>query len=226
MGATPTLRAMPFLAVLPEEEIAALSEQVRLRQYRAGATIFYADDPGTSLHIIQRGRVKLVLSSTEGREMTVDILGPGDFFGELALIDGGPRSATAVALEPTETLTLDHAAFLNTLKRRPATALALLEVVGERLRRADEMLYDVLFLDLPARLAKQLLALADEHGTKTPDGVRIDLRLSQSDLAAMVGATRESINRCLNAFADRGILAFDRDAITIVKPEELRRRIY
>ena len=226
MTAAGTLRAVPFLAPLPEDEIAALVREARARQYRAGATIFYRDDPGSTLHVIHRGRVKLVLASPEGREVTVGVLGPGAFFGEMALIDGGPRSATAVALEAVETVTLDRAIFLATLERRPAAALALLTILGERLRRTDELLQDVLFLDLPARLAKHLLALADAHGVAVPGGVRLDLRLSQGELAALVGATRESVNRCLNAFAERDILALDRDALTIRKPEELRRRIY
>ena len=221
-----TLRAVPFLAPLPEDEIAALAREARPRQYRAGATIFYRDDPGSTLHVIHRGRVKLVLASPEGREVTVGVLGPGAFFGEMALIDGGPRSATAVALEAVETVTLDRAVFLATLERRPVAALALLTILGGRLRRTDELLQDVLFLDLPARLAKHLLALADAHGVAVPGGVRLDLRLSQGELAALVGATRESVNRCLNAFAERDILALDRDALTIRKPEELRRRIY
>ncbi len=226
MTAAATLRAVPFLAPLPADEIAALAREARSRQYRAGATIFYRDDPGSTLHVIHRGRVKLVLASPEGREVTVGVLGPGAFFWEMALIDGGPRSATAVALEAVETVTLDRAVFLATLERRPTAALALLTILGERLRRTDELLQDVLFLDLPARLAKHLLALADAHGVAAPGGVRLDLRLSQGELAALVGATRESVNRCLNAFAERDILALDRDALTIRKPEELRRRIY
>lgn len=226
MVVIPTLRAIPFLEVLPDEEIAALAHQAHRRQYRAGATIFYRDDPGSTLYVIQNGRVKLVLTSPEGREVTVDIVGPGDFFGELALVDGGPRSATAVALEPVEAFTLNRGLFIAILERHPQAMLALLAVVGDRLRRTDEMLQDVLFLDLPARLAKQLLALAEQHGAPTPEGIRLDMRLSQSELAAIVGTTRESINRCLNAFADRDILALDRDAIILLAPEKLRLRIY
>lgn len=158
--------------------------------------------------------------------MTVGLLGPGSFFGELALLDGGPRSASVVALEPVEALTLDRAPFIATLEGHPEVAGSLLAVLGDRLRRTDELIQDILFLDLPARLAKQLLALAEGHGVRTPEGLRLDLRLSQSDLAGMVGATRESVNRCLGAYADRGLLSLDREGITIHKPEELRRRIY
>lgn len=221
-----TLRAVPFLAVLPETELTQLAGQARPRRYRAGATIFHREDPGSMLHVIHSGRVKLTLTSPEGREITVQILGPGNFFGELALLDGGPRSASVVALEPVETLTLDRAPFITTLERHPEVAGALLAVLGDRLRQTDELIQDILFLDLPARLAKQLLLLADRHGSATAQGIRIAMRLSQSDLASLVGATRESVNRCLSAYADRGLLALDRDAITILQPDELRRRIY
>jgi CRP/FNR family transcriptional regulator, cyclic AMP receptor protein len=226
MSVAATLRRVPFLAILPDAELAALAERVRPRTYRAGTTIFHRDDPGSTLHIINHGLVKLVLASPEGREVTVGILDAGDFFGELALLDGGPRSASAVALEAVETLTLDREPFIGILERHPQVATALLGILGDRLRRADELIGDILFLDLPGRLAKQLLALAEERGTHTPEGIRIELRLSQSELAAIIGATRESVNRCLNAYADRGILDLDRDTITLRTPDLLRARIY
>lgn len=226
MSSGATLRRVPFLAILPDAEIAWLTARARARQYRAGTTIFHRDDPGSSLHIINSGLVKLTLTSPEGREVTVGILDAGDFFGELALLDGGPRSASAVALEAVETLTLDREPFVALLERHPQVATALLGVLGERLRRTDQLIQDILFLDLPGRLAKQLLALADERGVQTPQGIRIALRLSQSELAALIGATRESVNRCLSAYAERGIVALDRDTITLRTPELLRDRIY
>jgi CRP/FNR family transcriptional regulator, cyclic AMP receptor protein len=156
----------------------------------------------------------------------VGILRQGNFFGELALLDGGPRSASAIALDAVETLTLDRGPFVAILERQPQMAGALLGVLGDRLRRTDELVQDILFLDLPGRLAKHLLALAGDHGAPVADGTRIELRLNQSDLAAIVGATRESVNRCLNAYAERGLLRVERDAITILQPQVLQDRIY
>lgn len=226
MADVEVLRRVPFLAILPEPDLLRLAEQARQRQYRAGATIFHREDPGFNLHILREGRVKLVLASPEGREVTVGLLRPGDFFGELALLDGGPRSASVVALEPVETVTLERPPFVAVLEQHPEVSSALLAVLGDRLRRTDELVQDILFLDLPGRLAKQLLALAGEHGVPGAGGTRIDLRLNQSDLAAIVGATRESVNRCLNAYAERGLLRVERDAITILQPEALQDRIY
>ena len=226
MADVDTLRGVPFLEVLPEAELAQLAQRAHTRHYRAGVTIFHREDPGSTMHIVRSRRVKLSLSSPEGREVTVGLIGPGGFFGDLALLDGGPRSASVVTLEPVETLTLDRAPFVDVLERHPEVAGALLAVLGDRLRRTDELIQDILFLDLPARVAKTLLALAAEHGSQVPEGLRIDVRLSQSELAGLVGSTRESVNRCLNAYADRGMVVLDRDAITILKPDELRRRIY
>lgn len=226
MTTVETLRRVPFFAILPDEELAGLAERMRPRQYRAGHIIFHQDDPGTTLHIISSGVVKLVLASQEGREVTVGILGAGEFFGDLSLLDGGPRSASAVALEATETLTLDREPFVAIIARHPEVASALLTTLGNRLRRTDALIQDILFLDLPGRIAKQLLALADERGVQTGQGTRIDLRLSQTELASIVGTTRESVNRCLNAFADRGYLNIDRDAITIRDRNGLQGRIY
>jgi CRP-like cAMP-binding protein len=220
------LRQITFLAVLPEAELAELVARMRSRRYQAGVAIFHRDDAGAALYIIHTGHVKLVLASPEGREITVRVLGPGDFFGEMALLDDGPRSASALALEPVEAMTLDRATFAAMLARHPAIASAFLAVLGAHLRRTDELIQDILFLDLPARRAKQLLTLAAHHGCATPRGVRIGLHLNQSELAAMIGAARESVNRCLNAYADRGIIAIERDAIIILKPEALQERIY
>lgn len=226
MADVAALRRVPFLTVLPERELEQLALQTHPRRYRAGDIIFHREDPGSTLYIVQSGRVKLVLASPEGREVTVGLLGAGDFFGELALLDGGPRSATVVALEPVEALTLARAPFVAVLEHHPEVAGALLTVLGERIRQTDELLQDILFLDLPARLAKRLLALGEQHGHRTPEGLRIDLRLSQTDLARMVGSTRESVNRCLNAYSERGLLRLDRDAIALLRPDELRRRSY
>lgn len=220
------LQNVPFLAVLPAPELERLAMQARPRRFRLGDTIFHREDQGSTLYIIERGKVKLVLASPEGREVTVGLLGPGDFFGELALLDGGPRSASVVALDAIEAVTLDRALFIAILERHPEVAGALLAVLGDRLRQTDELIQDILFLDLPARLAKRLLALAAPQGQPLPPGSQPAVQFSQGELAGMVGSTRESVNRCLNAYAERGLVALQREAIVLLRPDELQRRIY
>ncbi len=186
------LRRIALLAILSDDELAMLLERMRPRQYRPGTTIFHRDDPGTTMHIITSGLVKLVLPSLEGREMTVGLLKTGDFFGEMALLDGGARSASAVTLEATETLTLDRATFVETLERHPQVATALLGILGDRLRRTDELIEDILFLDLPGRLAKQLLALADERDRVADPGCGHGIRIIRQRVADETSTDRQN----------------------------------
>jgi CRP-like cAMP-binding protein len=149
------------------------------------------------------------------------IFGAGDFFGELALLDDSPRSATAVALESTETLTLHRDEFIRYISDNPDFALHVLHTLAQHIRRLNNQLSDIFFLDLPARLARQLLQLAEQHGRETRDGIQIDLSLTQTDLAEMTGATRVSINKALGRFrrsqwvkvSGRRVSILDRDAL-------------
>src|SRR5688572_7764072 len=186
------LGQMVLFSELPPSRLAELAQMVRRRTYHRGETIFHKGDPGDSLYLITDGQVKIVLPSDTGEEMTLGVLETGDMFGELALFDGRPRSATMVAVENTEVLLLYRDGFVG---RNPEVATALLGVLSRRLRATNEWIEDAIFLDVPGRLAKRLLDLADRHGKQTGRGVEIDLKLTQQDLAAMVGATRESVNK-------------------------------
>jgi CRP/FNR family transcriptional regulator, cyclic AMP receptor protein len=170
--------------------------------------------------------VKIVLPSDEGEEALVGVLDAGECFGELSMLDGAPRSATVIAALPTETLMIQQEDFLQAVATHPRLAMDLLRILAGRLRATDEVIADVAFLDVPGRLAKRLLELAQDHGTTGPDGIAIGLRLTQSELAAMVGATRATVNKHLRAFRARGVLDMQRGRIVIRRPEELRRRIY
>jgi CRP-like cAMP-binding protein len=146
--------------------------------------------------------------------------------GELSLLDGGPRSATAVAVDEVEALTLYQDDFHALIERHPTVARAVMGELAGMVRRLSGQVQDVISLDAMGRIAKKLLELADQHGAATPDGTRIALRLTQEELAQMVGITRASINKQLGWFEEHGILTADRDGITLHKPEELRKRIY
>jgi CRP/FNR family transcriptional regulator, cyclic AMP receptor protein len=220
------LGQMVLFAELPPSRLAELAQMVRRRTYRRGETIFHKGDPGNSLYLITDGQVKIVLPSDTGEEMTLGVLQTGDMFGELALFDGLPRSATMVAVENTEVLLLYRDDFLGFVGRNPEVATALLGVLSRRLRATDEWIEDAVFLDVPGRLAKRLLDLADRHGKQTDGGVEIDLKLTQQDLAAMVGATRESVNKHLGWMRDHRLIALDGQRVILLRPAELRKRIY
>jgi CRP/FNR family transcriptional regulator/CRP/FNR family cyclic AMP-dependent transcriptional regulator len=215
-----------WLPGLSAEAMTTLAQGARKRSYRRGDAIVRKGDPGDSMFLILTGQVKIVLPSEEGEEAILGVLDAGECFGELSLLDGEPRSATVVATDPTEVLVVDREQFLAAVAANPRIAIDLLRILAGRLRETDEAVEDAVFLDVPARLAKRLLELAQDYGGDGAEGTEIGLKLTQADLAAMVGATRESINKHLSAFRARGVLDVRRGRIIIRRPEDLRRRIY
>ena len=212
------LSKVPFFAGVPTDELEQLAGSLQRRSVRAGKAVFRQDDPGSSLYVIESGVVKVQRTSPEGKEVILTILGPGDFFGELALLDGEPRSADAVAKEDTALLVLERDDFLAFLDKSPAVATKLLAALSRRLRRTDQLVQDAAFLDVPARLARALLQLSESPEAATG--------LTQSELAAMVGASRESVNRWLQFYRRRGLIESASGSIRVLQPDELRRHIY
>lgn len=218
------IRDVPLLARLPEAEVRALASKGQVHEHRSGELIFQEGDPGDSLHIVIDGAVRIVVLSSAGEEATVALLGPGECVGDLALLDGRPRSASAVAAQATKTLVVTRDAFRRWLGERPAAALALLETLSLRVRRTDEVLTDLAFLDLPHRLTKRLLELAAAHPDTRRGSVpgQPRVRITQAELASMLGVSRESVNKQLNDFARRGWLKLGRGSVTILDSEALR----
>jgi CRP/FNR family transcriptional regulator, cyclic AMP receptor protein len=219
-------KQVSFFADLPEEEIESLSSVTKRRTFRAGEVIFHRDDPGQVLYMIKDGKVKICIISPDGQEVSLAVFGKGEYFGEFALLDGLPRSTDAVALEKVECYTLQRSDFHNTIQKNPKIAILIMEALSKRLRTTNQMVEDLIFLDVYGRVAKKLLELADAHGVKVDDGVRIDVRLTQQELAAMVGASRESVNKVLGYFTDKNFISTDKHRITIHRISDLQRRIY
>jgi CRP/FNR family transcriptional regulator, cyclic AMP receptor protein len=213
-----------LFADLPRAPLDELAHLVRRRTYQRGATIFHKGDPGTGLYLITQGRVKVITPSETGEEALLAMLESGDVFGELALFDGLPRSATVVALQQTGVLLLYRDDFVDFVEHHSEVAIALFSVLSRRLRTTNELIEDASFLDVPGRLAKRLLDLADRHGVETVHGLEIALKLSQSELAAMIGASRESVNKQLGWMRDHQWIALERQHIILLRPEELRKR--
>lgn len=201
-----------------------LAAKTGTRRYRKGQLICHQGEPGDSLFVLSQGLVKIFVSSDEGQDMVVAILAPTGVFGELALIDGGPRSASALALQPTNLLTIARTTFLEFLRDHPSLADALLRSLGGMVRSMLERASDLVFLDLQGRVAKVLLQLAAFGGSEVVAGVVVDLGLTQSDLASMVGGSRPTVNQILRAFEDRGYIAVHGRRIILDRPDLLRRR--
>src|SRR5947209_16092707 len=220
------LKQVPLFADLADEDIRALMAVARKRTFRSGEVIFHRDDPGQVLYVIKEGKVKICLISPDGQEISLVVFGKGDCFGEFAILDGLPRSADAVALERVECYTLQRSDFHNAIMKNPKIAIQVLEVLSKRLRTTDQMVENLIFLDVYGRVAKKLLELAESHGTKVDDGMRIEVRLTQQELASMVGASRESVNKVLGYFTDKKFISSDKQRITLHRVEDLKRRIY
>jgi len=223
--ATEALRNVPFFAGRSESDIGVLAERLVLRRFGADQVIFHYGDPAGLLYIITTGKIKISHSSPDGQEAVLAILGAGDFFGELALLDDSPRSATAETIEPTETLTLHRDDFLKYIDSNPAFARHVLNILAKRIRHLNKQVSDIFFLDLPARLARTLLLLASQHGEATQDGILITISLTQTDLADMTGATRVSINKALGRFRRAGWVRVEGRHLTVVDEEALARLI-
>jgi len=221
------LSRVELFADLSAAELVSISALMRPRRYAKDEVVYLRGDPGTAFYLITQGRVKITLTSPDGKELILRRLGPGDFHGELALLDDEPRSADAVATEPTVQLVLQRNAFREFLKDHSEAATKLLSTVSNYLRRNAELIQDATFLDVPARLARVLLELAGgTDAALPPSGTIIPDRMKQSELASLVGATRESVNKWLGSFERQGLISYDKGQITLLRPSGLKQRIY
>jgi len=202
----------------------SLANRLRRRRFRRNEVIFHQGDPGDSLHVVAVGAVKIVLPSAEGEEAIIATLRPGDFFGELALLDGAPRSATATALEASETLVLPRDVFRELLDTLPGLRDALLSGLAKELRRLTGHVEELHFLDLAGRLAMRLARLASDATPDTNGAVHLPWPYTQSDLAAMIGGTRQSVNRLLSDLVDEDLIEIEPDELIIVDLDRLARR--
>lgn len=222
------LARVGLFADLSAAELAGLAALMRPRSYARDEVIYLRGDPGTAFYVIASGRVKIALTSPDGKELILRRLGAGEFHGELALLDDEPRSADAIASEPSVLLVLQRDAFRQFLADHPAVPTKLLATVSSYLRRNAELIQDATFLDVPARLARILLELAGGDGTDElpAAGTVIPDRMKQAELASLVGATRESVNKWLGSFERQGLISYERGHITLLRPAALRQRIY
>jgi CRP/FNR family cyclic AMP-dependent transcriptional regulator len=221
------LKQVSIFNGLNDDEVHDLISAAKRRTFRSGEVIFHRDDPGQMLYIIKEGKVKICLISPDGQEISLVVFGKGEYFGEFALLDGLPRSADAIALEKVECYTLQRSDFHNAIMKKPRIAIQIMEVLCERLRKTDQQVEDLIVLDVYARVAKKLLELAETHGLKQEDSsILINVRLTQQELAAMVGASRESVNKVLGYFTDKQYITTDKHKITLHRVADLKRRIY
>jgi CRP/FNR family transcriptional regulator, cyclic AMP receptor protein len=218
------LRQAPLFSALDDEAATALRGSMSESKLRRGDVLFHEGDAGDRAYVVLDGKIKLGRTSSDGRENLLAILGPGQMFGELSLFDPGPRSATVTAVTDATFLSLSHDDLLRWLDGRPAVARGLLTQLAGRLRKANDVVADLVFSDVPGRVAKALLDLADRFGRTADDGVHVHHDLTQEELAQLVGASRETVNKALADFVHRGWIQLQGKSVVVLDEERLRRR--
>lgn len=216
------LLGSPLFAAMQPAELDEILKFASERRFRRGQTIFQRGDNGSSLMAVLRGRVRISSVSSDGKELTLNVINPGEIFGEIALLDGQPRSADATAIEDTLLLVVERRHFLPFLRQNEDLYLRLLAVLCSRLRRTSLALEEIALFDLPIRLARVLLKLADDYGRPSASGTRIDLKLSQRDLSNLVASSRESVNKQLRVWRETGSVDLEDGFIVLRRPKELR----
>lgn len=207
------LSVNPFFSALGPDAIAQIAALCTSRHLSDGETLFVKGDPGDALYGVRRGQVAITTTTSTGRQLTLNILGAGDVFGEIALLDGHPRSADAVASGPVELFVIRRQDFQDLLRRQPEITTRIIELLCERLRFSSERLEEVSLLSFRSRLARRLLKLADDFGE--------DVAITQEDLSVLVGAGRETVNRQLQKWQRSGIVHLGRGHVRIVDPARL-----
>lgn len=219
MNTADFLLTVPLFKSLGAAEVANFAQLAREKSYPRGSVILFEDDPGDSLFVVREGRVKVVLVAEDGREVILGILGVGEHFGELSLIDDQPRSAHVVAMEDSTLLVLRREDFRRRVEQNPAVAWALLMELSRRLRRADEKIGSLVLLDVPGRIAGVILDAAAELG-----GDFIDRPLTHQTIAHVIGASRETVSRAMREFVEAGWISTERRRIRIMDRAALEKR--
>jgi len=202
----------------------ALAQTLESVEFPRGHVIFQEGEPGDKLYIILSGKVKIGRKSADGRENLLGIFGPADMFGELSIFDPGPRTSTATTVTEVRAVTMDRPALRQWISTRPEIAEQLLRVVARRLRRTNNMVAELIFTAVPGRVAKALLQLAQRFGSQEAGLLRVTHDLTQEEIAQYVGASRETVNKALADFAQRGWLRLEGKSVLILDPERLARR--
>ena len=212
-----------FQGVDPEAA-EALAREIETIEVRKGEVVFNEGEPGDSLYIVLAGKIKLSRRAPDGRENVLAVMGPSDQFGELSVFDPGPRTATATAVTDVKMARMPQTVLRPWVEARPEVGERLLRVLARRLRRTNDSVADLIFTDVPGRVAKALLQMADRFGSREHDGLRVKHDLTQEELAQLVGASRETVNKALADFVHRGWIQLQGKSVVVLDEDRLRRR--
>ncbi|MDA0709577.1 MAG: Crp/Fnr family transcriptional regulator [bacterium] len=214
------LKQVPLFANLTGQEYEMLAGAMMVRKFPKDCMVIWAEDEGDSFFVIQSGSVKVTVNASDGREMILSSLGPRDFFGDMSLLDGEPRSANVVTLSVTEALVLRRVDFLKALQRHPTIAVHLMVALASRLRKADHQTANLALLGIADRISQVLMEIAAEQGVKTAEGIVIRKRPTHQTIASMSGTARETVTRILKHLSDDGYIRSRGKELLIVKRDD------
>ena len=218
------IRSAPLFSALSDDDASALRASMTQVKVTKGHTLFKEGDEGDRLYVVLEGKLKLGTTSVDGRENLLSILGPGEMFGELSLFDPEPRTATATAVTDAKLLALAHDQVIGLVTAHPQASLELLRRLAQRLRKSNEILADLVFADVPGRVAKAIIDLGARFGVAKEEGLHVNHDLTQEELAQLVGASRETVNKALADFASRGWVRLEPRAVVILDYERISKR--
>ena len=218
------IRRAPLFSALDDNAAQSLRESMVALKLNKGQILFKEGQEGDRLYVVVQGKIKLGTTSNDGRENLLSILGPGEMFGELSLFDPEPRASTATAVTDARLVSLAHGAVIGLVTTNPQTSLELLRRLAQRLRKSNEVLADLVFADVPGRVAKAIMELGERFGIQKEDGLHVNHDLTQEELAQLVGASRETVNKALADFAARGWVKLEPRAVLVTDIERISKR--
>ena len=225
-GGQEFLTGLTLFADLEPEQLEQITLRIQRRTFALGVTLFHQDMPGTMMYMIETGSVRVISIGRTGQELTLNVLGPGEIFGELSILDGQQRSATAITIEPTVVFLLSQADLNEFMSKYPPVNQAMIQILVERVRATARRLEAMTFQDVLGRLAFELLSLAERSGRPCEQGIEITIPLTQVDLATMVGATRESVNKSVSVLRSRDLIDVDGTSWYLQDPAGLQQILY
>ncbi len=225
-GGQEFLAGLTLFADLEAQQLEQIAQRVQRRTFALGVTLFHQDMPGTMMYMIETGSVRVISIGRTGQELTLNVLGPGEIFGELSILDGQQRSATAITLVPTVVWLLSQADLKEFMSKYPPVNQAMIQILVERVRATARRLEAMTFQDVLGRLAFELLSLAERSGQPDEKGIEITIPLTQVDLASMVGATRESVNKAVSVLRSKELINVDGTRWFLQDPAGIQQILY
>lgn len=220
------LSRLALFSQLAPDQRAQVAARAQRRSFAAGVTLYHQDMPGIMLYMIEEGSIRVFSIGRTGQELTLDVLGRGDILGVLSTLDNKPHSSSAITLSPTVVWLISRADFEDSINRFPGIARALIQILVERMRRTTQNIEAMTFQDVQGRLAYEILNLSERHGRKNASSIEISIPLTQMELASMVGATRESVNKALSALRSQNLIRAEGASMIVISPEGLRNIVF